>query len=68
MIGYIISSHAKSQFKRRRLQDNLVKEIIEKPHQIVEEEACVHVYQSLIKEYGNNYLVRILLMFVKNPV
>ncbi|MFW6222730.1 MAG: DUF4258 domain-containing protein [Bacteroidota bacterium] len=67
MNKFIISNHAKSQFKRRGLREELIEEITNNPDQIIEKESCMYIYQSLINDNGNNYLVRIFVNVCKDP-
>lgn len=67
MMDYEYSKHAIIQFKRRGIDRSVVDEIIKCPQQIVEVEACVHVYQSIMEFDGDNYLVRIFVNICKAP-
>lgn len=64
--GFDISLHAREQMLNRGIDEVLVLQVLENPFQIVEEDG-LEVYQSIFKETGQDYLLRVFVNSAKNP-
>ncbi len=65
--GFDISLHAREQMLNRGIDEVLVLQVLENPFQIVEEDG-LEVYQSIFKETGQDYLLRVFVNSAKNPL
>lgn len=61
-----ISFHAREQMLSRGIDEALILQVLANPSQIVEEDGLA-VYQSVFKESGQEYLLRIFVNSEKNP-
>ena len=68
MENFSLSKHAKEQLKVREIDEKLVWQVVEKPHQVIEDSSEKVVYQSImIDEDREDYLVRVFVNIAKHP-
>jgi hypothetical protein len=66
---FIFSQHAEEQLVRRGIDRNLVMTVIENPEEVIEnDEQDVVIYQSIIKESGQLFLLRVFVNKNKQPM
>jgi hypothetical protein len=63
---YILSEHAKSKIIKRKLDVEMIEQVLQDPGQIIEEDDLT-VYQSIFKIDQKNYLCRVFVNIKKQP-
>ena len=68
-MDFIISKHAQEQMVRRGISYETVLSVVSQPDQTVadDEDPTVVIYQSLVKENGQMFLMRVFVNRVKQP-
>ncbi|GHT19334.1 hypothetical protein AGMMS49965_22620 [Bacteroidia bacterium] len=66
---FIFSQHAEEQLMRRGINRSLVVAVVENPDEVIEDdEQDVVIYQSIIKESGQSFLLRVFVNKNKQPI
>ena len=63
---YVLSEHAKTKILKRKLDTELINQVILDPDQIIEDED-ITVYQSIASIDQKNYLLRVFVNTNKQP-
>lgn len=63
---YNFSKHALEQMELRKISEDTVKKIMDKPEQIIEQNGK-KIYQSIIKTGSQEYLLRVFVNDVTKP-
>ena len=68
-MNFIFSNHALEQMKRREISREMVLLAINQPHQVVGDvnDMIIVIYQLLIKENGQSFLLRVFVNRDKQP-
>jgi hypothetical protein len=63
---YTLSEHARSKIIKRKLDVEMIEQVLQEPGQIIEEDDLT-VYQSIFKIDQKNYLCRVFVNTDKQP-
>ncbi len=65
-MDFVLSNHAKEKIQKRGINEALIFEVLNNPHQIIAQNGK-EVYQSIVSINDNKFLLRIFVNTLKKP-
>jgi hypothetical protein len=66
-MNYKLSLHSKEQLLKRNISYELVFLVLSQPNRIIQQDACLNVYQKIIEQDKKQYLYRVFINICKTP-
>jgi len=64
---YSFSKHAEERMKSRGISDSMVMDVIKNPEKVIKESACMIIFQKVLKEDQDIYMLRVFVNRCKEP-
>lgn len=64
---YSFSGHAQERMKSRGISDSMVLDVIRNPDRVIEESSCEIIFQKVLMEDQNKFMLRVFVNRCKEP-